>query len=155
MNEISSLPSLTDLLSQNPNLRPSSLEDFASSNEMGSGIGDALRTADPAATSPAMAIPGASTVSAPDAAGTRFTGAPAADRVTAPGFAQMFERFVKGVDVKKKVAAHEVQDLILGKSDNIHEAMVKVQEAGVAFNLMIQVRNKLVESYKELMRMRV
>ena len=77
------------------------------------------------------------------------------DRVTAPGFSQMFERFIKGVDHKKKVAKNEVQDLILGKSDNIHEAMVKVQEAGVAFNLMIQVRNKLVDSYKELMRMRV
>ena len=77
------------------------------------------------------------------------------DRVTAPGFAQMFERFAKGVDHKKKDAKNTVQDLILGKSDNIHEAMVKSQEAGVAFNLMIQVRNKLVESYKELMRMRV
>ncbi len=83
------------------------------------------------------------------------TGRSVDDRVTAPGFSQMFERFVKGVDSKKKVAKNEVQDLILGKSDNIHEAMVKVQEAGVAFNLMIQVRNKLVESYKELMRMRV
>ena len=155
MNEITSLPSLTDLLSQNPNLRPSSLEDFASSNEIGSGIGDALRTANPSSTAPAMNVPGTPSVSAPTAPDARFTGAPAVDRVTAPGFSQMFERFVKGVDAKKKVAAHEVQDLILGKSDNIHEAMVKVQEAGVAFNLMIQVRNKLVESYKELMRMRV
>jgi flagellar hook-basal body complex protein FliE len=77
------------------------------------------------------------------------------DRVTAPGFAQMFENFVKGVDQKKKISARETQDLILGRSDNVHEAVVKSQEAGVAFNLMIEVRNKLVESYKELMRMQV
>ena len=144
MNEISSLPSLADLLNQNPNLRPSSLEDFASNNEMGANMGAGLRVAEPSVTTPTARTPAAPMIQGP-----------AVDRVTAPGFAQMFERFVKGVDHKKKVAKNEVQDLILGKSDNIHEAMVKVQEAGVAFNLMIQVRNKLVDSYKELMRMRV
>jgi len=59
------------------------------------------------------------------------------------------------VDQKKKVSAKETQDLILGRSDNIHEAVVKSEEAKVAFNLMIEVRNKLVDSYKELMRMQV
>jgi len=59
------------------------------------------------------------------------------------------------VDYKKKVSAKETQDLILGRSDNIHEAVVKSEEAKVAFNLMIEVRNKLVDSYKELMRMQV
>ena len=77
------------------------------------------------------------------------------DRVTAPGFSEMFEKFVRGVDQKKKISAKETQDLILGRSDNIHEAVVKSEEAGVAFNLKIEVRNKLVESYKELMRMQV
>ncbi|MBG31406.1 MAG: flagellar hook-basal body complex protein FliE [Opitutae bacterium] len=144
MNEISSLPSLADLLNQNPNMRPSSLEDFASNNEIGANMGGGLRVAEPSVADPTVRAPGVPTVQGP-----------AADRVTAPGFAQMFESFVKGVDHKKKVAKNEVQDLILGKSDNIHEAMVKVQEAGVSFNLMIQVRNKLVDSYKELMRMRV
>jgi len=150
MNEIASLPSLTELLNQNPNLRPASLEQFGASNGIGAEMGQNLQAAQPAASS--AVLPGQSTVAAPSVGGI---GAPAVDRVTAPGFAQMFEQFVKGVDHKKKVAKNEVQDLILGKSDNIHEAMVKVQEAGVAFNLMIQVRNKLVESYKELLRMRV
>ena len=144
MNEIASLPSLSDLVNQNPNLQPTSLEDFANT-QIGGELGGGLRTSDPSVISPTVATPKTPNVNAPRPD----------DRVTAPGFSEMFERFVKGVDHKKKVAAHEVQDLILGKSDNIHEAMVKVQEAGVAFNLMIQVRNKLVESYKELMRMRV
>ena len=148
MNEIASLPSLTDLLNQNPNLQPASLEQFGSSNGIGSEMGQTLNAARPSAVSR-----GESAVAAPSS--IAGLGVPPADRVTAPGFAQMFESFVKGVDHKKKVAKNEVQDLILGKSDNIHEAMVKSQEAGVAFNLMIQVRNKLVESYKELLRMRV
>ena len=142
MNEISSLPSLSDLLSQNPNLQPNNqLDRFTQSSEMGQGLGSSSLGNANRIGNGVEVIP--------------IDKTSPTERVTAPGFAQMFENFIKGVDQKKKVAASEVQDLILGKSDNVHEAMVKVQEAGVAFNLMIQVRNKLVESYKELMRMQV
>ena len=138
MNEISSLPSLSDLLSQNQNLQQNrQLDRFANSGEMGQRFG-------------AINIDGIQSLG---------TGAvpkmPATDRVTAPGFSEMFESFVKGVDQKKKISKNATQDLILGRSDNIHEAVVKSEEAGVAFNLMIQVRNKLVDNYKELMRMQV
>ena len=139
MNEISSLPSLSELLSQNPNLKPNQqLERFAQSSEMGQNIG----------TSRSNAVGNGVEVIPIDK--TTPT-----ERVTAPGFAQMFENFIKGVDQKKKISKRETQDLILGRSDNIHEAVVKSQEARVAFNLMIEVRNKHVQSYKELMRMQV
>lgn len=139
MNEISSLPSLNDLLTQNPNLRPNSqAERFAQNFEnKSSSIGSSSQIGT-GATTP-IQLDRTSPV----------------DRVTAPGFAQMFEKFIKGVDQKKKISKNATQDLILGRSDNIHEAVVKSQEAGVAFNLMIEVRNKLVDSYKELMRMQV
>ena len=135
MNEISALPSLNDLLTQNPNLRPNSqAERFAQNFEnRSSGIGSANNVGMPVQLDRTAPV----------------------DRVTAPGFAQMFEKFIQGVDQKKKISKKETQDLILGRSDNIHEAVVKSQEAGVAFNLMIEVRNKLVDSYKELMRMQV
>ncbi|MAL85348.1 MAG: flagellar hook-basal body complex protein FliE [Opitutae bacterium] len=138
VNEISSLPSLSDLLTQNPNLQANQqLNRFAKVNEMGQNFG-------------------ASQVQNPNGVDVvPIDKTSPTERVTAPGFAQMFERFIKGVDQKKKISAKETQDLILGRSDNIHEAVVKSQEAGVAFNLMIEVRNKLVESYKELMRMQV
>lgn len=138
MNEISSLPSLSDLLTQNPNLQANKqLDRFAKGNELGQNFG----------VSKTQQTNGVDLVPIDKTTPT--------DRVTAPGFAQMFENFVKGVDQKKKISARETQDLILGRSDNVHEAVVKSQEAGVAFNLMIEVRNKLVESYKELMRMQV
>ena len=138
MNDISSLPSLSDLLTQNPNLRPNQQADrFAKNFEslVGEGRGSEIQTR------------GVTPVEIEKTTPT--------ERVTAPGFAQMFEDFIKGVDQKKKISKRETQDLILGRSDNIHEAVVKSQEAGVAFNLMIEVRNKLVDSYKELMRMQV
>lgn len=138
MNEISSLPSLSDLLTQNPNLQANQqLDRFAKNSEMGQSFG----------ASETQRFNGVDIVPIDKTSPT--------DRVTAPGFSNMFESFIKGVDQKKKISARETQDLILGRSDNIHEAVVKSQEAGVAFNLMIEVRNKLVESYKELMRMQV
>ena len=139
MNEISSLPSLNDLLTQNPNLRPNSqAERFAQNFEnQSTAIGSNSQ-------------PGSGSVSQ-----IQLDRTSPVERVTAPGFAQMFEKFIKGVDQKKKISKNATQDLILGRSDNIHEAVVKSQEAGVAFNLMIEVRNKLVDSYKELMRMQV
>jgi flagellar hook-basal body complex protein FliE len=138
VNEISSLPSLSDLLTQNPNLQANKqLDRFAEVNELGQNFG----------ASKTQQTNGVDFVPIDKTTPT--------NRVTAPGFAQMFENFVKGVDRKKKISFRETQDLILGRSDNVHEAVVKSQEAGVAFNLMIEVRNKLVESYKELMRMQV
>jgi len=133
MDSVSSLPSLNDLLRQNPNLNPQKFSSkIGSEQHLPNGISQVGRISSPAIdkTTPT-------------------------DRVTAPGFSDMFEKFVRGVDYKKKVSAKETQDLILGKSDNIHEAVVKSEEAKVAFNLMIEVRNKLVDSYKELMRMQV
>ena len=139
MDAITSLPSLNDLLRQNPNLKPNALADKFSRES--------------------QAVSGIQSLSAPSISGnvgpSSIDKTTPTERVTAPGFADMFEKFVKGVDQKKKISAKETQDLILGRSYNIHEAVVKSQEAGVAFNLMIEVRNKLVESYKELMRMSV
>lgn len=73
----------------------------------------------------------------------------------APSFGAMLGDLVNGVDQKQKAAGAEAQDIMLGKSDNIHQAMIAMQEASVAFNLMVEVRNKLVESYKELSRIQV
>ncbi len=141
MDAISSLPRLNELLSQNTNIRPANL---------GQGFGGEM------ASSAGVRPPSVPNVQGVKGQGIQPIDATAfTNRVTAPGFAEMFQKFVKGVDQKKKASAQETQDLILGRSDNIHEAVVKSEESKVAFNLMIEVRNKLVDSYKELMRMQV
>ena len=42
---------------------------------------------------------------------------------------------------------------LLGDSDQLHQSVIAMQEASVALSLMVEVRNKLVDSYQELMRM--
>ena len=71
----------------------------------------------------------------------------------APSFEAVLEELIDAVDGKSKAAGKEVQSLMAGESDNLHQSVVAMQEAGVAFTLLVEVRNKLVESYQELMRM--
>jgi flagellar hook-basal body complex protein FliE len=71
------------------------------------------------------------------------------------GFGKVFENLVSSVDGKQKEAQALTRDVLLGNNDNLHQSMIAMQEAGVAFQLMVEVRNKVVESYQELMRMPV
>ncbi len=48
-----------------------------------------------------------------------------------------------------------VRDFVTGNTDNVHEVLVAINEADLSFRLMMEVRNKLVEAYKEVMRMQV
>jgi flagellar hook-basal body complex protein FliE len=45
--------------------------------------------------------------------------------------------------------------LLSGQNVSLHQAMISMQEANVSFQLMVEVRNKLLDSYQELMRMQV
>jgi flagellar hook-basal body complex protein FliE len=81
--------------------------------------------------------------------------APGAAPAQPGGFGKVFEQMVSGVSAKQEEAQSLTRDVLLGKNDNIHQSMIAMQEAGVAFQLMVEVRNKVVESYQELMRMPV
>jgi flagellar hook-basal body complex protein FliE len=83
--------------------------------------------------------------------------APAAPHTAAPaeGFGQMLDGLVATVATKQATAADLTRQVLLGDSDQLHQSVIAMQEAGVAFSLMVEVRNKLVESYQELMRMQV
>ncbi len=70
-------------------------------------------------------------------------------------FGNMIGDFVREVDEKGKVAAAETNKMLLGETDNIHQSMIAMQESGLAFTMLVEVRNKLVQSYQELMRMPV
>ncbi len=89
----------------------------------------------------------------PARAATDLENVSGTDRGTS--FGDLVGGLVKDVDDKGKAAESEVRKLMLGESNNIHRSMIAMQEAGVAFSLLVEVRNKLVESYQELMRMPV
>lgn len=48
-----------------------------------------------------------------------------------------------------------VQRLLTGQSTNVAEVMAAVNKAGVAFDLLMEVRNKMVEAYQEIQQIRL
>jgi len=70
-------------------------------------------------------------------------------------FGDTISDFIDAVNASQKESASEVQDIVQGKSQNLHQAMASLEEAKLSFQLMIEIRNKLLESYQELQRMNV
>ena len=70
-------------------------------------------------------------------------------------FASTLDRMVADVSGKQADANEAVAGLMSGQGVPLHKAMIAMEEASVSFQLMVEVRNKLLESYQELMRMQV
>lgn len=52
-------------------------------------------------------------------------------------------------------ADHAINELAAGRNKNIHETMLMLEKADTSFKLMMQVRNKIIDAYREIMRMQV
>jgi flagellar hook-basal body complex protein FliE len=74
---------------------------------------------------------------------------------TPPNFSDLLGRLVGEVNAKQAAAGATVRALLGGENVPLHQAMIAMEEASLSFHLMTEVRNKLLESYQELMRMQI
>ena len=72
-----------------------------------------------------------------------------------PSFADTLAQSLDKVNTLQKDADVAIQDFVAGDTRNIHETMIAVGKADLAFRLTMQVRNKIVEAYQEVMRTQV
>jgi len=70
-------------------------------------------------------------------------------------FAGTIKKFLYAVNTKQAESYKELSRVIKGESDNLTEAMVKSEEAHLSFQLMLEIRNKVLDSYKEIKRIQV
>lgn len=70
-------------------------------------------------------------------------------------FANVLGRMVSEVNGKQLAATDAINHIQSGDNVSLHQAVIAMEEANVSFQLMVEVRNKLLESYQELMRMQV
>ena len=63
--------------------------------------------------------------------------------------------FAKEVDQLQQDAGDQVAKLAAGKMDNMHQVMLSLGKAEIAFSYMLEIRNRLVEAYKDVMRMQL
>jgi flagellar hook-basal body complex protein FliE len=74
---------------------------------------------------------------------------------TTDSFGSLLGKMVEEVNAKQNVANDAVGALQSGGNVSLHQAVIAMEEASVSFQLMVEVRNKLLDSYQELMRMQI
>ena len=70
-------------------------------------------------------------------------------------FSSMLGKMVSEVNDQQNTASQSVAALQGGQPVPLHQAVVAMEEANVSFQLMVEVRNRLLDAYQEIMRMQV
>jgi flagellar hook-basal body complex protein FliE len=71
------------------------------------------------------------------------------------GFGQALTNAISGISQAQNAADTKSVQMAAGEPIDLHEVMLARETASLQFQLAVQVRNKLVESYQEVMRMQV
>ncbi len=83
------------------------------------------------------------------------SGSPAADKVTGKDFKSILLDNLEEVNRLQGEADQGVQRLLSGETDNVAEVFAAVNKAGIAFDLLMEIRNKLQDAYRDIQQMRV
>ena len=70
-------------------------------------------------------------------------------------FAKTIAKYLNKVNDDQHEANTSITDLLTGRSEDVNTVVAKVAKADMSFKLLVGVRNKLVEAYKETMKMPV
>ncbi|MDQ7780632.1 MAG: flagellar hook-basal body complex protein FliE [Planctomycetota bacterium] len=79
----------------------------------------------------------------------------AAQKVDGKSFGEILSDSIAEVNKYQLDAERATEALATGKTDNIDEVLIAVRKADLAFKTLMQIRNKIIDAYDELMRMRV
>ncbi|MFH1687345.1 MAG: flagellar hook-basal body complex protein FliE [bacterium] len=70
-----------------------------------------------------------------------------------PSFAERLGQVLDDTNDTQKVAEQMQQALLNGEPVELHQVMIKAEEAGLAMDLLLELRNKLIDAYKDVIRM--
>jgi flagellar hook-basal body complex protein FliE len=81
---------------------------------------------------------------------------PAADSMNhGSTFSELLTESIEHVNHEQTMADQAIKELVSGKSKNIHETLLTIERADTSLKFMMQVRNKILDAYREIMRMQV
>jgi flagellar hook-basal body complex protein FliE len=72
-----------------------------------------------------------------------------------PGFGNILKDAISTVNELQKQSDNEIQKYMAGESQDLHTTVIAMQKADLSFQMMMQVRNKIVQAYQEIMRTQV
>jgi flagellar hook-basal body complex protein FliE len=70
-------------------------------------------------------------------------------------FGSVVRDAVESLDQSQKASAQEVAKAVTGESPDLHKTIIALQTADLGFQFALQVRNKVISAYEEIMRMQV
>lgn len=77
-------------------------------------------------------------------------------RASTPGFSQVFSQALQSVSTAQKLAEQQQREVALDNPNvSIEQTMVSMQRAQIGFQAAMQVRNRMVQAYSEIMNMQV
>ena len=82
-------------------------------------------------------------------------GRPSSRTVAGGEFQKLFERSIGKLEGLQNEAGRSVERLVSGESEEVHTVVLAAQKAELAFELGLQIRNKVVQAYQEIMRMQM
>ena len=80
---------------------------------------------------------------------------PAGEARTGGSFADVFGAAVRNVEGYGRDASASVERFLNGEGEELHSTVLATQRAEMAFDLFMQMRNKVVSAYQEIMRMQM
>ena len=73
----------------------------------------------------------------------------------APSFRSALQEQIDKVNELQNAATVAIEDLAAGRRDDVESVIVATQKADIAFKMLLQVRNKVVDAYEEVKQMRI
>ncbi|WP_085523982.1 flagellar hook-basal body complex protein FliE [Tuberibacillus sp. Marseille-P3662] len=70
-------------------------------------------------------------------------------------FGHQLQQAIQNVNQSQNSAEQAITDLAQGQADNLHNVMIKMQKSEVMLQTTVNVRNKAVNAYREIMRMQI
>ncbi len=70
-------------------------------------------------------------------------------------FGETLNQTMRDVNALQSEAGKAVQRMVSGEATDIHEVMIAVERAKTSFELLMEIRNKTIDAYREIMRMQV
>lgn len=68
-------------------------------------------------------------------------------------FVQTLQETMQKVDGLQTEAEKQVEGMVTGQGADVHSAMIAVEKADLSFQLMMQIRNKIVDAYQQISQM--
>jgi flagellar hook-basal body complex protein FliE len=70
-------------------------------------------------------------------------------------FQETLDGFINDVNNLQNSADKAIDKMASGEAADVHEVMIAVEKAKVSFDLLLQVRNKMLDAYKQIMQMQM